>query len=67
MKAGTDNKTKLYIAIGLSVVAVLTVVWSLLPSGASKPEVAPAVVSTAKEKAEPVQAALDPQIGRAHV
>jgi hypothetical protein len=43
MKAGTDNKTKLYMAIALGIIAVVTVARTLMPSSPSAPsDAAPA-------------------------
>jgi len=63
MKAGTESKTKLYVAIGLSLVAVLTVGWSLLPGGTPTPTTsAPVVAPATKVKDEPKGESLDPRL-----
>lgn len=59
MKAGTENKTKLYIAIMLGIVAVLTVAWEMIPSAPTTPR----PVGPTSEKAKPSHIeALDPRL-----
>jgi hypothetical protein len=63
MKAGTENTTKTRIAIVLCVVAVITVAWTLIPTGARMPEsasstLAPREKSTATQPSE----SLDPRL-----
>jgi hypothetical protein len=61
MKAGTENKTKLYIAIVLGIVAVLTVAWELMPS--APPTTRPVAVAATGEKVKPAQIeSLDPRL-----
>jgi hypothetical protein len=63
MKAGTESKTKLRIAIGLCVIAVLTVAWVLTSGGAPKPESAPvAAASPAQIRASYADESLDPRL-----
>lgn len=68
MKAGTENKTKLGIAIVLGIVAVLAVAWSLMSGGiansVSIPKLAASPAeSAAKRKTPPaVSESLDPRL-----
>jgi hypothetical protein len=62
MKAGTENKTKLRIAIVLALVAVLTVAWSLMSGGAPKSAPSSEAVSPAKEKSVQIGESLDPRL-----
>jgi hypothetical protein len=68
MKAGTENKTKLRIAIVLAIVAGLTVAWSLMSGGAPKSGGTPKsaastdTVSPVKGKAAQVSESLDPRL-----
>jgi hypothetical protein len=66
MKAGTENKTKVWIAIVLAIVAILTLAWALMPAGAPKPEPA-TVVAAAPERAKTAKTtqaseSLDPRL-----
>jgi hypothetical protein len=60
MKAGTENKTKLYMAIVLGIVAVLTVAWTLMPSGTAS-TAHPVAASNGKGKAGEFES-LDPRL-----
>jgi hypothetical protein len=67
MKAGTDNKTEVRVAIVLVIVAILTVAWALMPRGtpASGPEpvaASPDKASPAKAKAAQASESLDPRL-----
>jgi hypothetical protein len=64
MKAGSESKTKVRLAAALAIIAVLTVGWSILSSGAgnSTPDVASPTTSPAKAKAGPVGQSLDPRL-----
>jgi hypothetical protein len=61
MKAGTESKTKTYMAIGLAVLAVFTVVYELVPSFSSGSSAAPAAASTGKTKGLSLES-LDPRL-----
>jgi hypothetical protein len=62
MKVEAGNKTKLRIAIVLVIAAILSVTWSLMSSGGSKPEPALAAASGAKGNVETVSESLDPRL-----
>jgi len=64
MKAGTENKTKLRIAIVLGIIAVVVVGRTLIPLGTSNgaPSPAPVAVSTAQGKAAETVESLDPRL-----
>jgi hypothetical protein len=62
MKAGTENKTKLRIAIVLAIVAVLTLAWNLWPSGAPSSTPASNAVPPVKGKSTEVSESLDPRL-----
>ena len=58
MKTGTENKTQVRIAIVLGIVAVLTVLWALKPSGGTSSPAAPATANTpAAAKGKPAATA----------
>jgi len=61
MKAGTENKTKVYIAVVLAVVAVMTMTWALIPSGPANVPAAPVTASGERAKAGPSES-LDPRL-----
>lgn len=61
MKAGTENKTKLRIAIALVIVAILTVAWTLMHGGAPKPGPAPIAASPGKVNVQESES-LDPRL-----
>lgn len=61
MKAGTENKAKVYAAVVLAIVAVLTVAWALLPGGGTGTQAPPVITPTAKAKIEPAES-LDPRL-----
>ncbi len=64
MKAGTESKTKMRIAIVLCIVAILTVAWTLMPS--SEPNPGPAPVTAASPEKGKVSTlkseSLDPRL-----
>jgi hypothetical protein len=67
MKAGTDNKTEVRVAIVLVIVAILTVGWALMPRGtpASGPEpvaASPDKAPPAKGQAAQASESLDPRL-----
>lgn len=63
MKAGTESKTKVRIAIALGIVAILTVAWELIPGSEPNPGSAPVAVAT-PEKGKPasIGESLDPRL-----
>jgi hypothetical protein len=62
MKAGTENKTEVRIAIVLVVVAVLTVAWTLMERGTPKSEPVVAAASPGKVKTSQASESLDPRL-----
>ena len=60
MKAGTESKTKLYMAIVLGIVAVLCVAWAVIPSGPAS-TVPQTVAPGAKTQTAAIES-LDPQL-----
>lgn len=61
MKAGVESKTKVRVAIALCILAVLTVVWSLMPRGEPSP-VPVTAASPEKAKDASVSESLDPRL-----
>ncbi len=66
MKAGTENKTKVRVAIGLCIIAVLVVSWTLMgnktPTPAPKSSSAPVAAAPAKGKSAQPAESLDPRL-----
>jgi hypothetical protein len=62
MKQADTNKTKTRIAIVLVIVAILTVAWSLMPTGGAKAEPAAVTATGPKGKVEPATESLDPRL-----
>lgn len=63
MKAGTESKTKVRVAIVLGIVAILTVAWVLIPSSEPQPVSAPVTAaSPEKGKAALISESLDPRL-----
>jgi hypothetical protein len=61
MKAGTENKSKVRIAILLVIVAILAMTWALLPGGAPKP--VPSESAAIPARGKPAQTeSLDPRL-----
>lgn len=61
MKAGTESKTKLRLAIGLGIVALFTVARVLIPSGPG-PDSAPVSATPAKAQSALLSESLDPRL-----
>jgi hypothetical protein len=62
MKVGTENKAKLYAAVMLAVVAVLTVAWALIPHGSESEAPVPAAAPTTTKTVPPSVESLDPRL-----
>jgi hypothetical protein len=62
MKVGTENKTKLWIAIVLGIVAILTITWALMPGGTPNPEPSPVAASQGMAKVTQGGELLDPRL-----
>lgn len=62
MKTGTEDKTKVRIAVLLVVVAILTAAWTLMPGRSSKSAPAAAAISPEKGKTTPPSESLDPRL-----
>jgi hypothetical protein len=62
MKAGAESKTKTRVAIVLVIVAIGTVIWTLIPQGALTTQPAPFAASPAKATASQATESLDPRL-----
>jgi hypothetical protein len=62
MKAGTEDKTKLRIAIVLVIVALVTVTWTLMPRGTASSPPTAGTVSPVQGKAAQPGESLDPRL-----
>jgi hypothetical protein len=62
MKPGTESKTKQRVAIGLVIVAIVSVTWALVSSSGSSSEPAPVASVAVKGKPAPKIESLDPRL-----
>ncbi len=62
MKAGTESKTKIRIAIALGIVAILTVAWELMPASEPTSGSAPVAAATADKGSAWTGESLDPRL-----